>query len=429
MVKYVPRALLGAVTATCIAWAAVPAEAQNAQYQRQSYGARGLGQADWIFVPRLPSVFQRPRPDYDPNGIRLGSWILNPELMVGTSYDDNVFFEENNTNDDIVFEATPAFRLQSDWNVHMLGIEGSVTGTKYVNETDADNIEGAATAFGRLDITRDDQLYGSASYRRETSVGQDDTDNTGDITENDRYIARIGYIHQFSRMNLRVDAQGQRYDYLDFGDNDRDRNQFDLGTRLEYALSPRITPFIEGAAGLRDYDASVDDSGVDRDQQQYSALLGARILITDLLLGELAVGVQHTEFDDSTFDPLTSPQVFGSLIWNPTELTSVILRVQRTEDPTTTAGASSRASAAAGVRVEHELLRNLLLYGQAGYRNDDYEGIDRIDHRFTAGLGGEFLLDRNFSFFANYGFETRLSDGADAEFTRNLVTIGARVQY
>lgn len=429
MVKYVPRALLGAVTAICIAWATAPAEAQNAQYQRPSFGARGVGQGDWIFVPRLPSVFQRPRPDYDADGIRLGSWILNPELTVGTSYDDNVFYEENNANDDIVFEATPAFRLQSDWNVHMLGIEGSVTGSKYINEDDADNIEGTATAFGRLDITRDDQLYGSVSYRREASVGQDDVDNTGDLTEDNRYIARVGYIHQFSRMNLRVDAQGQRYDFLESAENDRDRNQFDVGTRLEYALSPRITPFIEGGVGLRDYDASVDDSGVDRDQQQYAALVGARILITELLLGELAVGVQHTEFDDPTFDALTSPRVFGSLIWNPTELTSVILRAQRTEDPTTETGASSRAAIAVGVRLEHELLRNLLLYGQAGYRNDDYEGIDRTDDRFTAGLGGEFLLDRNFSFFAGYGFETRFSDGADDEFTRNVVTVGARVQY
>jgi hypothetical protein len=431
MVKYLSRACLGAVVAMCFAWPTVPeAKAQGAQYQRPSYGARGIGRGDWIFVPRLPTVYQRPRPDYDPLGIRLGSFDLNLEATVTAGYDDNVFYEEDDTEDDFVFTATPAFRLQSDWNVHMLGFEGSVTGTKYVDETDADNVQGQGTAFGRLDITRDDQLYGSAGYRRQVRVGDDDADDDGvDLTEIDRYFARVGYAHQFTNMNLRVDAQGQRLDFLDFPDNDRDRNQFDLGTRLEYALSPRITPFIQGGVQVQDFDASVDDTGVDRDQQQYAALVGARILITDLLLGEIAVGVEHTEFDEPTFDPITTPQVFGSLIWNPTLLTSVILNAQRTEEPTTAAGASSRVVSAAGLRVEHELLRNLLLYGQAGYRNDDYEDIDRTDHRFTAGVGGDFLLDRNFSFFASYDFETRTSDGGDDEFTRNFVLVGVRAQY
>ncbi len=430
MVKHLSRGVLAGLTAACLVAALAPgAEAQTADYRRPSSGARGIGQGDWVFVPRLPSVFQQPRPDYDPLGIRLGSFNLNLDATLTAGYDSNVFSEENNTNDDFIFTATPAFRLQSDWNVHMLGIEGAVTGTKYVNETDADNVRGTGTAFGRLDITGDDQLYGSASYRRDARVGQDDEDDTGDLTEIDRYIARVGYVHQFTRMNLRVDAQGQRYDYLESADNDRDRNQLDLGARLEYALSPRITPFIQGGVQIQEYDASPDDTGVDRNQQQYAALIGARILITELLLGELAVGVEHSEFDEPTFDPVTTPMVFGSLIWNPTELTSVILGVQRTEDPTTQAGASGRAVAAAALRVEHELLRNLLLFGRAGYRNDEYEDINRTDHRFTAGLGGEFLLNRNFSFFAEYGFEDRLSDGGDAEFTRHLVLVGVRAQY
>ena len=431
MSKFISRGCLGALVFIGIAGGAVSeAVAQGADYQRPSYGARGIGQGDWIFVPRLRSVFQRPRPDYDPLGVRLGNWDFNPEITFSGSYDDNIFADEDDTTDDFILEATPAFRLQSDWNVHMLGFEGAVTGQKYIQEEDQDNVQGTGTAFGRLDVTRDDIVYGSASYRREVEDHSDPEDAGDDaLTELDRYIARVGYAHQFSRVNLRVDARGQRLDYLEFPDNDRDRNQLDVGARAEYALSPRITPFVEGGFQRRDFDASVDDSGVDRDSQQYAALVGARFVITDLLFAELAVGVEHTEFDEPTFDPLTSPQVRGSLIWNPTQLTSVILQAQRTEDPTTQAGASSKVRTGVGLRVEHELLRNLLLFGEAGYRNEEFEDIDRTDHRFLAGLGGEYLLDRNFSFFANYTFEDRVSDGADAEFTRNTVMIGTRLQY
>jgi hypothetical protein len=423
--------MLAALAVVCGGLAAIQdASAQGANFQRPAAGGRGVGQGDWVFVPQLQSVFQKPRPDYDPLGLRFGSWNFYPEMTVAAAYDDNVFAEESDRTDDFIFTATPAFRLQSDWNVHMLGIEGSVTGEKYADETDEDNIEAHGTAFGRLDITRDDVLYGSASYRRETVSRNDpEDDDPGDLTDLDRYIGRTGYIHQFARVNLRLDAQAQRYDYLSSSDNDRDRNQLDVGTNISYALSPRITPFVAAGVQVKDFDASVDDSGVDRDSQQYAAAIGARVLITDLLVGELSVGIEHTEFDEPTFNAVTTPQVFGGLTWNPTELTSIILRVQRTEEPTTQAGASTRITSAAGLRVEHELLRNLLVFGEAGYRNDEFEDIDRTDHRISAGLGGEFLLDRNFSFFAEYNFEDRVSDGADAEFTRNLALIGVRAQY
>jgi hypothetical protein len=430
MMHHVPRAILCALVAVCVGLAAVQdASAQGANFQRPSTGNRGVGEGDWVFVPTLKSVFQKPRPDYDPLGLRSGNWLFYPEVTTGVAFDDNVFAEESDRTSDFIFTATPAFRLESDWNVHMLGVEGAVTGEKYADETDEDNIEARGTVFGRLDITGDDTLFGSASYRRETVSRDDPEENGGDLTDVNRYIGRMGYIHQFARLNVRFDVVPQRYDYLASDDNDRDRNQLDVSTNISYALSPRITPFVAVGFQGRNYDSSVDDNGFDRDSQQFAAAVGARILITDLLVGELAVGVEHTEFDDDRFEALTTPQVLGSLTWNPTELTSVILRARRTEDPTTQAGSATKVVTAATIRVEHELLRNLLLYGEAGYHNDEFEDIDRTDHRFLAGLGGEFLLDRNFSFFAAYSFEDRLSDGGDDEFTRNLVLIGVRAQY
>src|SRR5262245_22435243 len=163
--NHVSRGLLGALVVACIGWATAPeAIAQVADYQRPGYGKRGVGQGDWVFVPPLKSVFQQPRPDYDPNGLRLGSWLLYPELTVQSAYDDNVFAQDSHTHDDFIFTATPAFRLQSDWNVHMLGVEGFVNGEKHIKETDEDAVEGTGTVFGRLDITSDDTLFGSASY-------------------------------------------------------------------------------------------------------------------------------------------------------------------------------------------------------------------------------------------------------------------------
>jgi uncharacterized protein (PEP-CTERM system associated) len=153
------------------------------------------------------------------------------------------------------------------------------------------------------------------------------------------------------------------------------------------------------------------------------------VLITDVLLGEISVGVAHTVFEEQTFDDLTTPQLAGQLTWNITELTSIILRARRTEDPTTQVGSSTKVVTGASARVEHELLRNLLVFGEAGYRNDDFDSTNRVDNVYLGSIGAEFLLNRNFSFFGEYDFELRDSNTPGDDFTENVVLIGGRVQY
>lgn len=358
----------------------------------------------------------------------MGSWVLSPEVTFGAGYDDNVFADETDETDDFFGTISPAFRLRSDWPVHLLGFEASGDIVRYANETTEDVEEPTASAFGRLDITQDDSVYGSARYHREIQGRGDPEDEGGQQTEYDHWTGRMGYTHQFAVMNLRVDARGQRYNYLNSDDQDRDRDELDLGTRLTYALSPRFTPFVAGGYSIADFDDAVDDSGVDRDQTEYSAGVGGRLLITDVLVGEVTVGAFHVEFDDSSLDSFTALGFSGDLIWNVTDLTSIIAEGFRRESPTTQGNASSRIDTGGGIRVEHELLRNLLLFGEASYRNEDFKD-QRTDNRYKAGVGAEYLFNRNVSLFGEYNYEHRESDDQEREFTRNLGLVGLRITY
>jgi hypothetical protein len=426
-------ALRGCLAALCVTcgWAVAPeANAQEPQpdHRRSSYGARGVGTGDWVFVPQLKSVFQRPQPEYEPLGIRMGSWVLSPEVTFEGGYDDNVFADETDKADDFFGTATPAVRLRSDWPVHLLGFEASGNIVRYADETSEDVEEPTASAFGRLDITRDDTVYGSARYHREVQGRGDPEDEGGQQTEYDFWAGRMGYAHQFAVMHLRVDARGQRYDYLNSDDQDRDRDELDLGTRLTYALSPKFTPFVQGGYSISDFDDAVDDSGVDRDQTEYSAGVGGRLLLTDVLIAEVSVGAFRVEFEDSSLDSFTSLAFSGDLIWNVTDLTSVIAEGFRRESPTTQGNASSRIDTGGGIRVEHELLRNLLLFGEASYRNEDFRN-ERVDDRYEAAVGAEYLLNRNVSLFSEYSYERRESDEEERDFTRNLGIVGVRITY
>ena len=69
-------------------------------------------------------------------------------------------------------------------------------------------------------------------------------------------------------------------------------------------------------------------------------------------------------------------------------------------------------------------MRNVILSADAGWIRDDFSGIDRIDDTLLLGAGASYLINRNFSLNANYGFSKRWSDDSDREYQRNLIRVG-----
>lgn len=429
---YWHRVLVAALAAAAIDLSGIgAAHAQETlpDYRRPGFGSRGIGTADWVFVPNLQTVYQRPRPDYDPVGIRLGNFDVSTQLGISGVYDDNVFASDTDTKSDVIGVLTPGIRVRSDWPVHLLGFEATGEIDRYASETSQDSEFGGGTVFGRLDITGEDTLFGSAGFRREIERNDDEENQGGGITEFNRAIERLGYAHQFARVNVRVNASHQRVDFLKNVDDDRDRDQVNVGGRITYALSPRFTPFVE--AGFRDtnFDDNVDDQGLNRDSKVYSVSVGGRVLITEVLLSEFSIGAQHVDFDDPTLQSDTSPLVTGDLIWNVTPLTSLILEGHRLQAVSTQTGTGGKIDTGGTLRLEHELMENLLVFGSAGYRNVEFEDTDRTDDRVRAAVGGEFLLNQNVSFSAQYQFDNRNSTDSDFDFVDNMVIFTTRLQY
>jgi len=71
----------------------------------------------------------------------------------------------------------------------------------------------------------------------------------------------------------------------------------------------------------------------------------------------------------------------------------------------------------------------VLIGGQLRYINDDFRDVDRVDDRFIAGVGVEYLLNRNFSLTADYQYQQRWSDRDGEDFSRNLVMVGLKTRF
>ena len=126
----------------------------------------------------------------------------------------------------------------------------------------------------------------------------------------------------------------------------------------------------------------------------------------------------------TTFDPVTYPGFNGTLAWNVTTLTTITANIQRAEAVTTEAGSSSKIRTQGTMRVDHQLLHNVLIGGQIGYRNDDFQQSSREDNTIDAQIGASYLLNRNVSLSLGYEYQIRDSNQPDSSFRDNVVRLG-----
>jgi len=398
-----------------------------------------IGPIQRIFAPTpgtdpwASAAFERgsgtDQPLREPRGLHAGGFLVFPELEIGERYDDNIFATKDGRESDFATVISPSLSIESTWSRHGLGLQAFGQFSRFAEHQTEDTEQGGVNLTGRLDITGEDYISEFLSFSREAQ-DRSEPDDTGSRRPPlfNHFIARTRYAHQFSDLELRIDGQMERFDYLAESDADQDRSEFSVAPRLSYRLSAHFTPFVEIAYLDRNFDSAVNQDGVDADSRTYDAVLGFGFMLDPALTGEIAAGVFHTDFDDSTLDSITSPLLEGTLSWDVTRLTTITGNISRREAVTTTTSDSSRILSSASVRIDHELLRNVLLDGEVRYQNDNFQSSDRVDNRFDVEIGGKYLLNPNASVSLGYRYSNRVSNVDAGDFTDNLVEVGLQLK-
>ena len=371
---------------------------------------------------REAAVKARARPELDPLGIRVRSFILYPSLTVGLDYQDNLFRLEKDREDSLIARTIPAFRLSSDWNNHSLELSGSLDVGRSIAGEREHFTDGAIGAAGRLDVRGDTQLFGAALFERvHEDRGSPELAGTGAFSSLQRLTANLGVQHRWSRWSALLEG---RFTDLDFGeaetpdgerfDNDeRDRDVYVLALRLGYEVLPGYEVFLRATGNERAYRSDRDAGGIERDSGGYEAAMGIAVDLTALLTGEAYAGYREQRYRDATL-PSVGGGTFGArLIWNASPLTTVQFSVGRDIEDTNLGRGSGFFDTAAQVTVDHELMRNLVLSGAAGYNWQDYRGIDREDEVARGTLSVSYLASRYVTLTLVYDYEERQSSGSD----------------
>ncbi len=390
--------------------------------------APGLAQAQEP-SPNVP-VTERPRPEFDPLGIRAGGFLVFPSITVSETFDDNVFATPDDEESDFITLIQPRVRVTSNFPRHALGLTLGSDVAFYASESDENYQDFFLSGDGRLDITRESALRASTTVGR-FHQGRDDPEDvaTDEISTFFRYGGEVSFEQLFNRLNYRLTGAIDRVDFEESFDRDLDRTEYDALARVGFFVSPRFNTFVEGRYNLEDRDVEPGDlvNGApvlfDRDSHGWEARVGTEVDITAVLFGEAFVGYRQQYFDDDAFDDEDGISFGANLTWNPTLLTTLRLTGGADFVPTRVADASSNFRSAIALRVDHELLRNLLVGGTVGYVRDDFSEIDRVDDTINAGASITYILNRNLAVEGAYLFTDRSSDFDPEEFTRNRITL------
>lgn len=413
--------LLGAV----LALAGGPAEAQ-------SVGADLAGADktnDNFSRDRNVSVLERPHPGYEALGVNLGGFMLWPKVTASSEYNDNVFATGVNEIDDVVFQVTPQLTLTSDWPRHWLQAHASGTFNRYASETDQNSDDYSVGVDGRLDVLRTANLAGGVDFSRltepRTSAGTEGQPSPVEYRLTTVYVSGA---RTFNRLKLSARVDWSDYDYLDaagnFSQDDQDRQVTLITGRADYAVSPDAAVFVEITGNDRSYRLSSSPiingspefpNFVNRDAKGVGGLVGANFEIATLVRGEIGVGYQRQDYKSDVFHDYSGLGARAKVEWFPTQLTTVTFTGSRSVEDAALAGASSYLATNLGLRVDHELLRNLILSANGTYGGDDYRGIDRDDQRYGLGLSASYLMNRRVGLTLAYSHFKNDSSGRDVD--------------
>lgn len=389
---------------------------------------------------RNVSVLDRPRPDYQAVGVKAGGFTLFPKISLDGAYDDNIFAVQTGAVGDFIFEATPELDIQSNWSRNSLSAYARVTQDAYARYSNEDTTQVGAGVAGKLQFG-DSDFTGGVDYGYLT-LSRAISDNIGlskdPIQYN--YVAANGQLAtELTRVRLSIRVDDEDYQYqngttssgtLVFAQADN-HNSLMVTGKAELAVNPDVAVYLIAQGNGQMYEmfpASL--SNFDKNSTGYYINGGANFDITHLVRGEVELGYLSQRYESSAFKPIEGLSGKAQIEWFPTQLTTVTLVASRTVGDAVVPGSAGYLTTDGSVRVDHELLRNLILSADGWTGYDQYNGLNRSDTRTGADFSAEWLLTRHVGLTFAYKFANQKSSGASAgpSFDDNRGTITVVLQ-
>lgn len=396
------------------------------------------GQAGAQTVAPPPSPTERARPEFDPVGGRVGSFMIFPRADLTFEYDDSVIETDFGPEDDLILTLRPAVEIESLWQRHRLELFAYLNQSIHADLSSEDELEGGARVAGVLDVTRDSSLRGSiaADALAEDRFSITSFDQAAEPVRYRRILGTLGYTHDLDPLVIGTDFVAN---YLDFSDAQsrngtlieqdfRDSVYLSGTVRGAYEVGPGLSALARLQLDSLSYtNESFTPDPLDRDSTGMEVEAGVLFELTRLIFGELRAGYFKRWSDDPRLPEAGGLSFGGSLTWVPTSLTTVRFFADREIEEGGSLRTAGNLRSQAQLKVEHELLRSLVLEAEAAVANIEPVGPLPDAWEVRGALAGTYYLSRRYRLIARYRYFSRDSEPPFREFNKNEFLITLRV--
>jgi len=395
---------------------------------------------------RPPAV--RESESYEPQGVRLGGFKLFGTLEADEVFNDNIYATSNATGKQAAFVQliNPTLALRSDWTNHMLNAYAKGGFGFYSADGARNNYQDISVgADGRLDIQRNWNLYGGASWnRRHDEFGTPNTPNGIGlpVTVYNQATANVGYFQAFNRLNVRLDGRFDNYTFFNNGlgpaqgvipNSDRNRSEFREALRFGYEFAPGFEVWARGSVNQRKY-FQQDTFGLDRSSNGFDIVGGMIVDLGGITAVEIFAGYLQQTYVSGQFSTISTP-TFGLIgYWNPMRAVWIKPFIRRTVDDSALQGMAAYINTSGGLDANYHVLPNVRLDAHADYAVADYTALsagvsNQYDQYWTFRVGLQYLPTPNFYVGPTYQVIHRTSNQFNADYDQNVVMLrlGARL--
>ncbi len=378
---------------------------------------------------RHTAVTDRGQPEYDPEVIHVGSFDLSSSLYAGAEYNDNVFGQASGQQSDTVIRIRPEAVMTSNWSVHALAFGAVVDHREYLEQDSESASDYRIFADGRLDATRNVAFTGSLATGQGTEARYEPGGRLSEPAR-DKYVSAVAGVNFVSdRLQMQANV-GTREDNYQSIYNLRDRSETTLSGRVGYAVSPDIAVFVQAGQSEFEYDAA---GSANRNGSQTSLRVGANFEFSAPFAGEFSIGEVQEDLDDPAEADAEGLSMDARVQWFPTQLTTVTFSANAGISDPGILEATSATTQRFSIRADHELLRNVLLFGEAGIGNYEFNAsaafplFQRKDDITNLAAGVAYKLNKqaHLEFAARHYATDSSAPLADARQT--IVGVGLRL--
>lgn len=360
-------------------------------------------------------------------GIRAGSFIFSPGIALSESYDDNIYRKGTNEQSDFVTRINPSFAAVSDFSLHQLFFAANADLGYYADHTNENYQDYSIGGGGRIDLDYQTNLQLQSAYRQ-THEKRDapDSPNADEPVEYSLTSHKASFTRALGVIKLYLNGAFDRFTFEDsrrgnllIDNSGRDRDIYALDMRVAYEYFPNYNVYIGANHDWRRYRSN---GPVSRDSEGYGVRVGTDLYITGSIKADIYAGYLERSYDGN-FKNVDAINYGGSVIWNPTGLTSITAEVTRGIEETTFNDISGDLQTSFSLGVDHLLRHNLFLSADAGVRYSDYESraVPRDDTSYTAGVGVEYRPLTGLSLNASYKYSERDSSVNASDYSANTI--------